>query len=694
MPAPAPAPAPAPVPIPALSRARAIAPAIVVALAFFVALVAACGRPSDEAPFGEEPFADASDASAERGWLWEVTGEESAWEAVKGVGALATLRMTQPRLQLEPDAPIDHLGASPYGINTFLQLEADPQVVRRSLALLRDAGIHWARQQFPWEDIEIHDRGDFEDRRNEPARSAWDKYDRLVQLAGEYGIQLLVRLDDPPDWAYAPDEPRGHRGPPTDTADYANFVAAVVQRYCGKVRYYQLWNEPNIYPEWGERDVDPVGYAAFLHQAAVAARAACPDVVVVSAAMAQTTEVGGRNMDDLAYLAALYEAGWQADFDVLAVQGFGLWTGPTDRRVSPDRANFNRLLLARDLMVRSGDAEKAMWITEMGWDSPPEDMDAPFGRVTEAIRAEYTVRAYQRMAAEWPFVGVGFVWHFRRPDREWHTRPEGWFRLVEPDWDETPAFAALRDLALQPPTLDRGRHEVDAVALERNGAWRTVPPEGQGPARHAIGSKGAEISARFEGTGVTLRLVETPAAAAAPALGSTGAPSGTLGAGTTTTAPTDTLSAGEMAATAPAVAPAAAPASSALTGMLGVTGTTTAAPTGTLAAAVPATTTLFVVVDGTSQAVVLPPGAAEWAADDLEPGEHSLIVRVDGGELALDEVVVRAPDPPDPLAPLYRAAAAVLGLLVLGLRAVVLRRRRRVAATGAEPEAVGPPSGA
>jgi len=42
-------------------------------------------------------------------------------------------------------------------------------------------------------------------------------------------------------------------------ADFGNFVAAVAGRYCGKVRYYQIWNEPNIYPEWGNRDADPAG---------------------------------------------------------------------------------------------------------------------------------------------------------------------------------------------------------------------------------------------------------------------------------------------------------------------------------------------------------------------------------------------------------------------------------------------------
>jgi hypothetical protein len=61
----------------------------------------------------------------------------------------------------------------PFGVNTFLEQEAEPEKRDRSLRLIAEAGFHWIRQEFPWEDIEIHGKGDFEDRRHEPYRSAW-----------------------------------------------------------------------------------------------------------------------------------------------------------------------------------------------------------------------------------------------------------------------------------------------------------------------------------------------------------------------------------------------------------------------------------------------------------------------------------------------------------------------------------------
>ena len=334
------------------------------------------------------------------------------------------------------------------------------------------------------------------------------KVRRIVEWAKDYGVQLIVRLDNPPDWAYANVAAEGEAkmGPPTDVTDYANFVKAVAGRYCGKVRYYQIWNEPNIYPEWGERRPDPAGYAKLLNVAAAAARSVCSDVVIISAALSPTTEQSDRNMSDLTYLKALYELEtvdpkaypdgfFEEGFDILGAQGFGLWTGPTDRRVSPDRTNFGRVLLLRDIMVRHGDEATPIWLTEFGWDSPPErtadgkPFDAKYGRVTEELRAEYTRDAYERLQAEWPFIGVACIWFLRRPDREWHDRPEGWFRLLEPEWTELPAYAAMKELGRRPPRVaPSAAHGAPARAFHRHPSFaaRVCPVQWPQSHRHRV----------------------------------------------------------------------------------------------------------------------------------------------------------------------------------------------------------------
>ena len=164
------------------------------------------------------------------------------------------------------------------------------------------------------------------------------------------------------------------------------------------------------------------------------------------------------------------------------------------------------MLLLRDIMVRHGDEATPIWLTEFGWDSPPEKAEdgtpfpATYGRVTEALRAEYTRDAYERLQDEWPFVGVACLWFLRRPDREWHSRPEGWFRLLEPDWTELPAYAAVKEIGRRSPRLMRGRHAVTDPALFYSGPWRDPSDTDLGLATR-FGSTSAELNFSFRGTG-------------------------------------------------------------------------------------------------------------------------------------------------------------------------------------------------
>ncbi|MFQ5854225.1 MAG: hypothetical protein ACE5LU_01075 [Anaerolineae bacterium] len=441
--------------------------------------------------------------------LYNLTGEEDTIEGVKGVGALAILWFTQRPPQTAAFTAMLHIDGNPYGVNTFLQLEAEEQNVRRQLQMLRDAGFGWIRQEFPWEDIEIDDKGDFEDRRTEPHKSAWLKYDRIAALAEEYDIEILARLDNPPAWSRAKGDDIGTLAPPDDFDDFGDFAGVVAERYCGRINYYQVWNEPNIYPEWGEQDVDPEAYTELLTVAYQRIKAACPKATVVSAALAQNIEPGGRNMSDLLFLERMYAAGAGDYFDVLGAQAFGLWTGPTDRRASRDRTNFSRIELTRDIMVRHGDANKPIWITEMGWAAVPEDIPTVFGRVTREQQARYLVDAYRRANNEWPFVGPLFTWFLRRPD--WNEQNQDWFYfgLVSPDWEPTPAFDTLASQASSPPAVPSGLHQQDHPALQYAGDWHVQSDPQASLGTYRSGTSGASASFNFEGSDLT--LVTAPA---------------------------------------------------------------------------------------------------------------------------------------------------------------------------------------
>ncbi|GAI88379.1 unnamed protein product [marine sediment metagenome] len=68
--------------------------------------------------------------------------------------------LTRPQPKTKPYVPVSHTGVCPFGINVFLEQEVETEKRERTLQMISEAGFKWIRQEFPWEDIEIHGRGD------------------------------------------------------------------------------------------------------------------------------------------------------------------------------------------------------------------------------------------------------------------------------------------------------------------------------------------------------------------------------------------------------------------------------------------------------------------------------------------------------------------------------------------------------
>ncbi len=379
--------------------------------------------------------------------LFNWTGEESFAGQARGVMQLA-MGQLRPQPDTRPDLPISHTDVNPFGINTFLQEEVELAKREKQVQLIAEAGFHWIRQEFTWEDIEIHAKGDFVDRRNDPAGiDAWAKYDHIVDLAEQYGLEIMARLSNPPAWSRALGDEAGTSAPPDDFADYGDFVHAVVSRYAGRVAYFQIWNEPNIYPEWGEAPVDPEAYTELLCLAYRRAKEANPEAVILSGALAPTLDLSARALNDLIFLQRMYDAGAGDCFDILSMQGYGLWSVPPVHRQRPTSINYARNVLVRDMMVQNGDEAKAIWISEMNWNPVPDEVlsQGTYGQVTLEQAARYAPLAYQRAKEEWPWVGVINFWFFKRAsdlekDQEWY-----YFRMAEPDFSLLPVYDSMQE---------------------------------------------------------------------------------------------------------------------------------------------------------------------------------------------------------------------------------------------------------
>ncbi|MFN0073366.1 MAG: hypothetical protein ACKVVP_17940 [Chloroflexota bacterium] len=340
--------------------------------------------------------------------------------------------------------PIVH---NPVGVNTFLEQEVDVELRRRTVEMIRDAGIGWMRQQFPWDNIEPVEKGRYIDR--VVGVDTWEKYDAIVALAEEMGPRLIIRLDTSPPWARPGNA--WPATPPDDLADYGDFVEGVARRYRGRVQHYQIWNEPNLTSEWGNKPVNASEYVELLKLAHSRIKRADPDALVLSAALAPTIEESTSAQNELKYLDEMYRLGAAPYFDILSVQAYGLRSGPDDRRLEDDDVNFSRSLLIRELMVRHHDARKPIWAAEVGWNAQPSSLTKPaiFGRVSEELQSRYTVRALERARQEWPWMGVMAVWFFKRADYNWIDEPMYYFRMAEPDLTPRALYFSIQEYTRQ-----------------------------------------------------------------------------------------------------------------------------------------------------------------------------------------------------------------------------------------------------
>ncbi len=440
--------------------------------------------------------------------LADWTGEEDTSYQLRGLGYIA-LSVLQPSHQTADFAPLPYTDAPPFGANTFFEQEVEEAKIRQSMQLLHDAGFRFIRQEFPWEDLEKPSKGQFWDTKYN--QSTWDKYDRIVALAGEYGLEIVARLDHPPDWTRSDGHARGYFAPPDNYDDYGDFVAAVVARYKGKIKYYQLWNEPNIYPEWGDQPVSAKDYVRLLKLGYTRAKAVDPNVVILSAGLAQTVETGPRNVSDLIFLQQMYDAGVRGSFDVLAVQDYGLFTGPGDRRLDPARTNFSRPILIREIMVKNGDASKPIWAMEVGWNAEPATMqDVTFGRVTLDQQARYAVQAYTRAQNEWPWMGPMMYWFFKRADDHEKDQPFYYFRMFDPDFTPQPVYSALKDYIAGSRYLGVGYHQETDWVLDYQGSWESRASPDAAAGSYKLGALGSTVSFTFHGTDADLALLQNP----------------------------------------------------------------------------------------------------------------------------------------------------------------------------------------
>lgn len=322
-----------------------------------------------------------------------------------------------------------------YGIQAFLWW--DEGHVGKHLDWVRMIEFNTVKQNFAWRDLE-----------SQPGVWDFSQSDRILGEVERRGLKLVARLGQVPDWML-PDGLSSSEhtdAPPTDLNAWASYCATIASRYPGRIHAYQIWNEPNLSREWGNREPNAAEYVEVLAACAQAIRAADPQAILISAGLAPTGNHDAiAHRDDL-YLDALYQAGFQRYIDVVGAHAPGFAPpsiGPdqTGAEGQPGRwASFRRIEDLRKIMIEHGDAARQIAILEFGWTTDPVNPDYSWYAVDEETQAQYIRQAYAYAVEHWrPWVGLMVLIYLPKPTWD-ENDEEYWWSVALPNGFVRPAF--------------------------------------------------------------------------------------------------------------------------------------------------------------------------------------------------------------------------------------------------------------
>ncbi len=250
---------------------------------------------------------------------------------------------------------------------------------------------------------------------HKPGHYDWDTVHDILKQAHAYNQSVVLRIYNPPPWRTPDGAPAG--APPANNDDLRAFMERLTSYvrstvYRTRVAGYVIWNEPNIQQGWGGQPPDPGAYMSMLRAAYEGAKAGDPGAIVVSAPLAPTADVPDQAINDLTYLAQLYDQGLADYMDYVGMNGLGFQHTPDHDSGSADY-NFMRLKYLHDVMLAKGDTTHKAWALEVGWlrDSPyPMSSFEPY-KVSAEQQAQYLARAFQKAREEWPWMDLMTVWN-------------------------------------------------------------------------------------------------------------------------------------------------------------------------------------------------------------------------------------------------------------------------------------------
>jgi hypothetical protein len=259
--------------------------------------------------------------------------------------------------------------------------------------------------------------------------TGWAQLNNQIAAAHAAGLDVMLTLRSAPKWAQGSAGANDEGSYKPSPADFGDFAHAIATRFNGQVKYWGMWNEPNLphflRPQYarvhGKRTMVSAGrYRRLLNAGAKAVHAVNPNNVVVAgetAPFGHSTNPAPKTF--LRKLLCVSKSGaptcrTKIEADIWATHPYTSGN-PWHHAFSSNDISFGDLgewqslvraaARAGHFVNHGGSVRKSIrfWDTEMSWDTKPPDPEA----VPMKLHARWTAEALYRT---WAFGIEALIW--------------------------------------------------------------------------------------------------------------------------------------------------------------------------------------------------------------------------------------------------------------------------------------------
>ena len=294
------------------------------------------------------------------------------------------------------------------------------------LANLKSIGIDSVRLGADWEWISYAG----------PGTDDWSQLDQEVDSVRAAGMSIDMVITGTASWAAVPGESGTDVAQPADPAQFGQFAAAVAQRYGPQgVQDYEIWNEPNS-TAFFDPAPDPAVYVQMLQASYTDIKAVDPSAFVITGGLAPESTDSQGDINEVTFLQDMYADGAAGYFDALGDHPYSYpalpdtvesWSGWSQMdATSPS---------LESVMAANGDANKEIWLTEVGAPTGGPDSVGTVGQAEELTQAIDDAKA-----SKW--IGALYIYTYEDSGGD-PTTDEDWFGLLNADGSPKPAWSAV-----------------------------------------------------------------------------------------------------------------------------------------------------------------------------------------------------------------------------------------------------------